>query len=86
MKAFVSLISLVILVAIFWWALRTIGSGIDEEKNKYRVEIGKTIIVGKDTLKVLDYSTLQENFTLSNGATVSYEFVKKNQNHKTTYQ
>ena len=78
MKTFVSLISLAIIFAILWWALRTIGDSIDKEKNRYRIEIGKTIIIGKDTLKVLDYSTLQENFTLSNGATVSYEFVKNN--------
>jgi len=75
MKTFIALL---IMFLFLCYSVYMLDRNITKGKEKYRNEIGKTIIVGKDTLKILDYSTFQENFTLSNGATVSYEFVKNN--------
>jgi hypothetical protein len=53
-------------------ALRQVGN----LENKYKAEVGRTVVLGKDTLTIVDYSILMENFTLSNGQKVSYSFVK----------
>lgn len=54
-----------------------IDKGLSNEQDKYKPYVGETVIIGKDTSQIIDYSTLNENFTLSNGKKVSYEFVKK---------
>lgn len=52
--------------------------GINEDKNKYKVEIGQKIILEKDTLIVIDYSSTMETFTLSNGKIVNASIVFDN--------
>lgn len=53
----------------------TIISGIDKEKSKYKVKIGQKFILEKDTLTIVNYSSIMETFTLSNGKGVDASIV-----------
>ena len=53
----------------------SITSEIDKEKNKYKVKIGQKVILEKDTLAIIDYSSIMETFTLSNGKEVNASIV-----------
>lgn len=44
---------------------------INKEKNKYEINIGKRIILEKDTLSIINFSTFEETYTLSNGLKVN---------------
>jgi bifunctional N-acetylglucosamine-1-phosphate-uridyltransferase/glucosamine-1-phosphate-acetyltransferase GlmU-like protein len=56
------------------------GKRIDKEVNSYKVNIGKKVLIGSDSLIITDYSSLFENYTLSNGSTVSKELVNNQLN------
>jgi len=78
MKAFLGLIGATILLCLCYFLfVKQLGNAIEEEQDKYKIHVGKKVIIEKDTLQILDYSTWQENFTLSNGTTVSYDFVER---------
>lgn len=46
------------------------------EKKSFQKNIGKTVIIGKDTATIIDYSTIFDTYKLSNGKTVSKEYVE----------
>lgn len=48
----------------------------EKEENKYKKHIGKTVIIGKDTSTIVDYSTFFHTLKLSNGSEVSVEYFK----------
>jgi len=50
---------------------------INNEKTKFEVNIGKSVIIENDTLSIMDYSMLESNYTLSNGKKVSFELINK---------
>ena len=78
MKKYFSLLAALLVLALaFCFVIKFIIESIEKESYKYKKEVGKNIVIGKDTLQILDYSKFNENFTLSNGTTVSYEFVKQ---------
>lgn len=61
-----------------------IFSSVDEIKSEYskaensiKKEVGKKVILEKDTLTIIDYSILNDTYTLSNGVKVSFELVEK---------
>ena len=62
-----------ILVSVSLSAL--IDYSIDEENSKFKVNIGKNVFMGADTLTVVNYSIIFEEYTLSDGSTVSYDYV-----------
>lgn len=55
--------------------LFTINSII--ESPKYKSKLGSKIIINKDTLQIIDYSILNENFVLNNGVTINYLYCIK---------
>lgn len=65
------------MIALFYVYLLTssITSEIEKEKNKYKVKIGQKVILEKDTLTIIDYSSIMETFTLSNGKEVNASIV-----------
>ena len=77
MKKMIIRIIALVAVFVFWVRLLTtsITSEIDKVKNKYKVKIGQNIIIEKDTLTIIDYSAIMENFTLSNGKKVNASIV-----------
>ncbi len=54
----------------------TFTGKIKENEKKYEKEIGQTYKFGNGTVTVIDYSTIKETFTLSNGQEVSYLLIK----------
>jgi len=64
-----SVMALLVLSLIF--TFRFLFNGIDEEKDKYKSKIGDTYVLDGDTTTVVDYSTIMETFTLSNGKKIN---------------
>lgn len=52
--------------------------GIKEEKQKIEAKIGKTIIMDKDTLIIVDYNSILETYKLNNGKEVSFKYAENN--------
>lgn len=52
-------------------------SKINQAEKEIKSYVGTKVEVAGDTLTILDYSLLEENYTLSNGVKVSYEFIKQ---------
>lgn len=73
------IIRMIVLVALFVFCVHlvttSITSEIDKEKNKYKVKIGQKFILEKDTLTIIDYSSIMNTFTLSNGKEVDASIV-----------
>jgi hypothetical protein len=60
--------------------ISSITTGISKEKDKYKVKIGQKFILEKDTLTIVDYSSLMENFKLSNDKEVNASLIFNNSN------
>jgi hypothetical protein len=66
----------VLVLSVCVYGFITLASGmayteIKKEKAEYEVNVGKRMILEKDTLTIIDFSTLDETYTLSNGIKVS---------------
>lgn len=46
-----------------------------DEKSGMSAKMGKRIVVGRDTLTIVDYSMIMQNYKLSNGVKVDKSFV-----------
>lgn len=57
--------------------LNTTAEKLDEETTHIIHEVGKKVLIDKDTLIIMDYSILNQNYTLSNGVKISFEFEEK---------
>ncbi len=72
-------IGLVVLVFALWVCISIMGklftTEVSKELEKYRSEIGKKIILEKDTLTIVNYSSIMETFTLPNGKEVNASMV-----------
>ena len=64
-----------ILFLSWYWLTTSVTSEIEKEKNKYKVKIGQKFILEKDTLTIVDYSSIMETFTLSNGKEVNASLI-----------
>lgn len=49
---------------------------INKEKTKIEVNIGKRVVIEKDTLLIVDYSIYNDTYTLSDGKIISFELIK----------
>jgi len=63
------------LTLILMYMQTSLISEIEKDQNKYKAEIGKKLILEKDTLTIINYSSVLENFTLSNGTIVNASLV-----------
>lgn len=66
-----------IFVILICYLMTSITSGIQKERNKYQDKIGTKYVLEKDTLIVVDYSSVLETFTLSNGNEVNASLILK---------
>lgn len=57
--------------------IKDVSKEIENTENKYKKHIGKKHVIDKDTLIIVDYSILNESFTLSDGRKVSYVLIGK---------
>jgi len=64
------LVVLIVVVNLGLWKLAEMNSKVKEQ-------IGTCVVVRGEAAVVLDYSLLTSTYTLSNGKTVSFEFVEK---------
>lgn len=69
------IIAILMIVAGIALLTNTILHGIEKEKKSFSINVGKKIVVGKDTLTIMDYSTVMETYSLSNGTKVDKSFV-----------
>lgn len=67
-----------IMAVLVFWLTKSLTTTLQEERKPYQDKIGETVIIGNDTLTVLDYSTVLQNFTLSNGKTVDASLILNN--------
>ena len=75
-KMIIGIIALATLFVFCVLLLTTsITSEIDKEKSKYKTKIGQKLVLEKDTLTIVDYSSVMETFTLSNGKEVNSSIV-----------
>ena len=73
--AFIAIV--VTMVILIGYIAGNVSLAIDEEKAKYEIYIGESYILEKDTLTIIDYSSLNETFILSNGVEINYKLVNK---------
>jgi hypothetical protein len=76
----VLIILFILFVIVFVFTTEKIGDSFKESRQNMEQFLGETVIIQKDTLIITDYSMIERNYNLSNGATISYEFVE-NQKH-----
>ena len=69
---FLTIIITILIVGI----ANNISNEINKEKGKYEQYIGDKFIIDNDTLLIIDYSMINETFTLSNGKKVSYSLIE----------
>lgn len=71
-------ITLGLLIFLFAWLYfvsTSITKATDEIKAEYTPYLGKTIVIKKDTLLVVNYNSITETFTLSDARVVDKNFV-----------
>jgi len=68
---------LVVCIVVLVWALSAIQFKLENAKSKYESKLGKHVLLGKDTLQVVDYSMFTETLKLENGKEINYEIFKK---------
>ena len=73
------IIGMIVMFFLFVFLVNSLTSSITteigKEKNKYKVKIGNKFVLEKDTLTIVDYSSIMETFTLSNGKEVNASIV-----------
>jgi hypothetical protein len=75
---------LIVMIAVCIIAVRACtmtGEAIDNEA-EYKDYVGDELVIKKDTLIIVDYSTIDKNFTLDNGRKVSFKFVQRYFKHE----
>ena len=77
-KINVIILSVIVVLSIISVSFLSYGNNkIKELKEKCNAKIGSVIIISDDTLTIMDYSLIEENFTLSNGEKISMSYVIK---------
>jgi hypothetical protein len=67
-------ISLIVLLNI---SLNSLEGEYDKHKDQLKQNIGLKVLLNKDTLQIIDYSTIEGNYTLSNGVKVVFELIEQ---------
>ncbi len=75
----IGVVAIVAVILLFSFFITLIIGGIDKEKNKYESKVGSTFILEGDTTTIVDYSSVMETFTLSNGKKVGAALIFKKQ-------
>ena len=75
-KAILILCGLIILSMISLYCSNYGFNELNKSEDKMKANLGKKIILEKDTLSIVDYSMFNNNYTLSNGKTISSHIVE----------
>ena len=66
----------IVLTSLLGSAFKDIGKIVTDVDDKYKKHLGEKYIIDKDTLTVIDYSLISENFILSDGRKVHYTLIR----------
>lgn len=78
-KVVLTMIILTFVFIIYVYSLAyLVTNEVSKEQNKYKEKIGKSFVLGTDTCTIINYSTINETFTLSNGKEVSSALIFNN--------
>lgn len=69
------MILVILLVFSLKYLAKNVGKNFQEEKNKVENKLGQRLVLERDTLTIIDYSLINQNYTLSNGKQISFELV-----------
>lgn len=58
------------------WSIAGLIDYTHKEEAEYKANIGRTVVIGKDTFVVTSYSMLSNEYVLSNGTKVDKDFIK----------
>ena len=64
-------------VSAITFVLHDFKISMEKKELEIKKELGKKVLFEKDTVTVIDYNTLKETYTLSNGIEVSFDLVSK---------
>lgn len=67
---------LIILGLVLLIIFDTFVKRFEHDTQFFKESLGKTVVIQKDTLKIIDYSLFNETFTLSDGRKVSKDLIK----------
>lgn len=74
-----TIVLMIALMVCFFFLAKSFTQRVEKDHEKYKAKIGQKIILENDTLTIIDYSSIKETFTLSNGVEVSFTFVQNKQ-------
>ena len=76
MDKIIGILSAIFLIA--WiWVILTIVNSFSDTVSKYKSKLGEKVIFNGDTLQIIDYSLINNNYTLSNGRIVNCKLIYK---------
>lgn len=76
-------IGLILFLAVLWFMLFSVitanigGDNLEDRLVEYQELVGESVVVTGDTLVIIDYSFVNSNFILNNGATISKSYIDK---------
>lgn len=76
MDKIIGILSAIFLIAWIWVILTIVNSYLDIT-SKRESKIGEKVIFNGDTLQIIDYSLINNNYTLSNGRIVNCKLIYK---------
>lgn len=68
---------IVLLVASLYFLFTSVRTNAMAEVTMYESKLGQRVVLGGDTLLIIDYSILTETYMLSNGVRISAELINK---------
>ncbi len=80
-----AIIGIVVMALLYATAASIFISGLSDISDKadvYELNIGKTIVIDKDTLTIVNYSLINESYALSNGTNVNVKLVENKLNER----
>jgi hypothetical protein len=77
-KSFLVPFALLIVMVVAWsFLMDKASNSIGGEIDKMKENVGQKVIIKNDTLMIIDYSLLNDNYTLEDGRTISSDLVSK---------
>ena len=68
---------LFLVVTLLTYSIKKVTEQFNKEQSGFKSEIGQKVVLEKDTLLIIDYSSLMKTYTLSNGKEISFDLVSK---------
>lgn len=72
------LLGVTIFAIALFMAFHLLFKEAKKQEIEYQENIGKKIVIDKDTLTVVDYNSIIDTYYLSNGTSVNKQFIEQN--------